>query len=220
MNFSQNARCARIRSWSGMHVGVWRANLDDPAKVPLMETDQTILPGVLVVRPRIFKDERGFFLESWNQREFDQAVGREVRFVQDNHSRSKRGVLRGLHYQVAPAAQAKLVTVMQGKIFDVAVDIRPDSKTFGRWIGEELCGDQRSSLWIPEGFAHGFVVLSEEADVLYKTTEFYSPENERCIRWDDKDLDIEWPLSGIIPLVSAKDAAGISFKVAMGSRKR
>ena len=175
---------------------------------------------MLVVRPRIFKDERGFFLESWNQREFDQAVGREVRFVQDNHSRSKRGAPLGLHYQVAPAAQAKLVTVMQGKIFDVAGDIRPDSETFGRWIGEELCGDQRSSLWIPEGFAHGFVVLSEEADVLYKTTEFYSPENERCIRWDDKDLDIEWPLSGIIPLVSAKDAAGISFKVAMGSQKR
>lgn len=194
--------------------------MDDPAEVPLMEIEQTILPGVLVVRPRIFKDERGFFLESWNQREFDQAVGREVCFVQDNHSRSKRGVLRGLHYQVAPAAQAKLVTVMQGKIFDVAVDIRPDSETFGRWIGEELCGDQRSSLWIPEGFAHGFVTLSEEADVLYKTTEFYSPENERCIRWDDKDLDIKWPLSGIIPLVSAKDAAGISLKVAMGSQKR
>ncbi len=203
-----------------MHFGVWRATLDDPAEVPLMEIEQTILPGVLVVRPRIFKDERGFFLESWNQREFDQAVGREVCFVQDNHSRSKRGVLRGLHYQVAPAAQAKLVTVMQGKIFDVAVDIRPDSETFGRWIGEELCGDQRSSLWIPEGFAHGFVTLSEEADVLYKTTEFYSPENERCIRWDDKDLDIKWPLSGIIPLVSAKDAAGISLKVAMGSQKR
>ena len=135
-----------------------------------METEYTTLLGVLVVRPRIFKDERGFFLESWNQHEFDQAVGREVRFVQDNHSRSKRGVLRGLHYQVAPASQAKLVTVMQGKIFDVAVDIRPDSETFGKWIGEELCGDQRSSLWIPEGFAHGFVVLSEEADVLYKTT--------------------------------------------------
>ena len=115
--------------------------MDDPAEVSLMETEQTILHGVLVVRPRIFKDERGFFLEAWNQREFDQAVGREVRFVQDNHSRSKRGVLRGLHYQVAPAAQAKLVTVMQGKIFDVAVDIRPDSETFGRWIVEELCGD-------------------------------------------------------------------------------
>ena len=154
-----------------------RANLDDLAASLIMETEYTTLLGVLVVRPRIFKDERGFFLESWNQHEFDQAVGREVRFVQDNHSRSKRGVLRGLHYQVAPASQAKLVTVMQGKIFDVAVDIRPDSETFGKWIGEELCGDQRSSLWIQEGFAHGFVVLSEEADVLYKTTEFYSPEN-------------------------------------------
>ena len=197
-----------------------RANLDDLAASLIMETEFTILVGVLVVRPRIFKDERGFFLESWNQHEFDQAVGREVRFVQDNHSRSKRGVLRGLHYQVAPASQAKLVTVMQGKIFDVAVDIRPDSETFGKWIGEELCGDQRSSLWIPEGFAHGFVVLSDEADVLYKTTEFYSPENERCIRWDDNDLDVEWPLSGKAPLVSAKDAAGISFKIAMASRQR
>lgn len=185
--------------------------MDDPPEVPLMETEQTILPGVLVVKPRIFKDERGFFLESWNQREFDQAVGREVRFVQDNHSRSKRGVLRGLHYQVAPAAQAKLVTVMQGKIFDVAVDIRPDSETYGRWIGEELCGDQRSSLWIPEGFAHGFVVLSEEADVLYKTTEFYSPEHEKCIRWDDQTLRIKWPLTEDGPLVSPKDEIGSTF---------
>ena len=185
--------------------------MDDPPEVPLMETKQTILPGVLVVRPRIFKDERGFFLESWNQREFDQAVGREVRFVQDNHSRSKRGVLLGLHYQVAPAAQAKLVTVMQGKIFDVAVDIRPDSETYGRWIGEELCGDQRSSWWIPEGFAHGFVVLSEEADVLYKTTEFYSPEHEKCIRWDDQTLRIKWPLTEDGPLVSPKDEIGSTF---------
>jgi dTDP-4-dehydrorhamnose 3,5-epimerase len=188
--------------------------------MPLMKIETTALSGVLVVRPRIFHDARGFFLESWNQKAFDQAVGRKVRFVQDNHSRSRRGVLRGLHYQVAPAAQGKLVTVMSGKIFDVAVDLRSGSPTSGQWFGEELCGDQRSSLWIPEGFAHGFVVLSEEADVLYKTTEFYSPENERCIRWDDNDLDIEWPLSGITPLVSAKDAAGISFKVAMLSRKR
>ena len=180
-----------------------------------METEYTILPGVLVVRPRIFKDERGFFLESWNQRAFDEVVGREVRFVQDNHSRSKRGVLRGLHYQFAPAAQAKLVTVMQGKIFDVAVDIRPDSETFGRWIGEELCGDQRSSLWIPEGFAHGFYVLSETADVLYKTTAFYSPDHEKCILWNDCDLGIQWPLEGDVPVVSTKDAAGIPFKYAV-----
>ena len=176
-----------------------------------MKIETTALSGVLVVRPRIFHDERGFFLESWNQKAFDQAVGREVRFVQDNHSRSKRGVLRGLHYQVAPAAQAKLVTVMQGKIFDVAVDIRPDSETYGRWIGEELCGDQRSSLWIPEGFAHGFVVLSEEADVLYKTTEFYSPEHEKCIRWDDQTLRIKWPLTEDGPLVSPKDEIGSTF---------
>ena len=188
--------------------------------MPLMKIETTALSGVLVVRPRIFHDERGFFLESWNQKAFDQAVGRKVRFVQDNHSRSRRGVLRGLHYQVAPAAQGKLVTVMSGKIFDVAVDLRSGSPTSGQWFGEELCGDQRSSLWIPEGFAHGFVVLSEEADVLYKTTEFYSPENERCIRWDDNDLDIKWPLSGKAPLVSAKDAAGISFKIAMASRQR
>ena len=181
-----------------------------------MDTERTSLPDVVVVRPRIFKDERGFFLESWNQREFDEVVGREVRFVQDNHSRSKRGVLRGLHYQVAPAAQAKLVTVMQGKIFDVAVDIRPDSETFGRWIGEELCGDQRSSLWIPEGFAHGFYVLSETADVLYKTTAFYSPDHEGCILWNDGSLGIQWPLKGDAPVVSTKDAAGLRFQDAVG----
>jgi dTDP-4-dehydrorhamnose 3,5-epimerase len=148
-----------------------------------MQVEATTLVDVLIVRPRIFEDQRGFFLESWNQLAFDRAVGREVRFVQDNHSRSRRGVLRGLHYQVAPAAQAKLVTVMQGKIFDVAVDLRRDSDTHGFWIGVELCDEQRCSPWIPEGFAHGFLVLSETADVLYKTTEFYSPKHERCIRW-------------------------------------
>lgn len=187
----------------------------DCSVAQLMETELTSLPGVMVVRPRIFKDERGFFLEAWNQREFDEAVGREVRFVQDNHSRSKRGVLRGLHYQLAPAAQAKLVTVLQGKIFDVAVDVRPDSETFGRWIGEELCGDQRSSLWIPEGFAHGFYVLSETADVLYKTTSFYSPDHERCILWNDIELSIGWPLAGEAPVVSAKDKVGLRFQDAM-----
>ncbi len=175
----------------------------------------TSLPGVLVVRPRIFHDERGFFLESWNQKAFDQVVGREVRFVQDNHSRSRRGVLRGLHYQIAPAAQAKLVTVMSGKIFDVAVDLRPGSPTFGQWIGEELCGDQRTSLWIPEGFAHGFLVLSEAADVLYKTTDFYSPEHERCIRWDDPKLSIKWPLGDVTAVISTKDADGASFEQAI-----
>jgi len=177
-----------------------------------MNIDSTDLPGVFLIRPRIFEDERGFFLESWNQRDLDEAIGREARFVQDNHSRSVRGVLRGLHYQVAPAAQGKLVTVMQGKIYDVAVDLRPDSDTFGRWIGEELCGEERRSLWIPEGFAHGFFVLSATADVLYKTTEFYSPSHERCIRWDDPTLGIEWPLDGLVPLVSAKDAEGEFLK--------
>lgn len=181
-----------------------------------MKLEATTLPDVLLVRPRIFDDERGFFLESWNQRAFDEAVGREVRFVQDNHSRSRQGVLRGLHYQVEPAAQAKLVTVMQGKIFDVAVDLRPGSATFGRWVGEELCGDERSSLWIPEGFAHGFLVLSESADVLYKTTDFYSPNHERCIRWDDPALSIRWPVSANAPVVSPKDAAGLSFEEACG----
>ena len=181
-----------------------------------MKLEATSLRDVFVVRPSIFHDARGFFLESWNQQTFDQAVGRPVRFVQDNHSRSKRGVLRGLHYQTEPAAQAKLVTVMQGKIFDVAVDLRPDSPTFGRWIGEELCGDERSSLWIPEGFAHGFLVLSESADVLYKTTDFYSPEHERCIRWDDPVLSIRWPVTATALVVSPKDAAGLSFEEALG----
>lgn len=181
-----------------------------------MKLEATTLPDVLLVRPRIFNDERGFFLESWNQLAFDEAVGRKVRFVQDNHSRSRQGILRGLHYQVEPAAQAKLVTVMQGKIFDVAVDLRPGSATFGRWVGEELCGDERSSLWIPEGFAHGFLVLSESADVLYKTTDFYSPNHERCIRWDDPALSIRWPVSANAPVVSPKDAAGMSFEEACG----
>jgi len=177
-----------------------------------MNIEPTDLPGVVLIRPRIFEDDRGFFLESWNQRDFDKAIGREVRLVQDNHSRSVHNVLRGLHYQVAPAAQGKLVTVMQGKIYDVAVDLRPDSDTFGRWIGEELCGEERCSLWIPEGFAHGFLVLSATADVLYKTTDFYSLSHERCIRWDDPTLGIEWPLEGADPLVSPKDAEGQFFK--------
>ena len=176
-----------------------------------MQIEVTSLSGVLIVRPRIFHDDRGFFLESWNQKEFDQTVGREIRFVQDNHSRSKRGVLRGLHYQVAPTAQAKLVTVMSGKIFDVAVDLRPGSPTLGQWIGEELWGDQCCSLWIPEGFAHGFLVLSETAAVLYKTTDFYSPKHERCIRWNDVSLGIRWPLGGVSPTVSAKDNSGLPF---------
>lgn len=176
-----------------------------------MRVEETDLPEVLRVKPRIFADERGFFMESWNQTAFDQALGRAVRFVQDNHSRSRCGVIRGLHFQIEPASQAKLVTVMNGRIFDVAVDVRKSSPSYGKWYGEELCGEERVSLWIPEGFAHGFLVLSETADVLYKTTDFYSPEHERCIRWDDPTLAIEWPLSCGGPTVSEKDQKGVFF---------
>jgi dTDP-4-dehydrorhamnose 3,5-epimerase len=172
---------------------------------------RTKLEGVLVLEPRVFKDERGFFLESWNRNRFNEAVGREVEFLQDNHSHSVKGVLRGLHYQVDPMAQGKLITVMSGRIFDVAVDLRPGSPTRGQWVGEELCGDSRRLLWIPEGFAHGFLVLSEEADVIYKATNFYSPEHERCIRWDDEFLRVAWPLLGALPVVSSKDASGDRF---------
>jgi len=175
-----------------------------------MQIERTKLSGVLLIKPRVFRDDRGFFLESWNKRQFDEAVGRAVEFVQDNHSRSVRGVLRGLHYQAEPMAQAKLITVMRGKIFDVAVDIRPDSATFGQWVGEVLTDESREMLWIPEGFAHGFYVLSDFADVVYKTTNYYSPPHERCIRWDDETLGVEWPV-GKKPLVSPKDEDGERF---------
>lgn len=177
------------------------------------------LKGVVLLQPRLFKDDRGFFLESWNKRAFDEAVERNVAFVQDNHSRSASGVLRGLHYQVAPKAQAKLITVMRGRIFDVAVDIRPDSPTFGQWVGEVLTDEAREMLWIPEGFAHGFYVLSEFADVVYKTAEYYSPEHERCIRWNDADLGIAWPLLTGEPKVSAKDSVGRGWMAAPEAEK-
>ncbi|TSE25632.1 dTDP-4-dehydrorhamnose 3,5-epimerase [Tepidimonas sediminis] len=170
----------------------------------------TAIPGVLLLEPRVFGDERGFFLESFNQRDFEAATGlRGLAFVQDNHSRSRRGVLRGLHYQLPPRAQGKLVRVARGVVWDVAVDIRRDSPTFGRWVGVELSDANHRMLWIPPGLAHGFVVLSDEADFLYKTTDYYAPELERCIRWDDPQLAIEWPLQGLPqgPLLSAKDAA-------------
>ena len=176
-----------------------------------MQVEHTKIPDVLLIKPKVFRDERGFFLESWNERSFTSAVGREVRFVQDNHSRSMRGVLRGLHYQADPMAQAKLITVMRGRIFDVAVDIRPDSATYGQWVGEELSDETREMLWIPEGFAHGFLVLSEFADVLYKTNNFYSPAHERCIRWDDAALDVRWPLAGMEIIVAEKDRRGGRF---------
>jgi dTDP-4-dehydrorhamnose 3,5-epimerase len=175
-----------------------------------MHIKQTKLSGVLLIKPRVFRDDRGFFLESWNKKAFDEAVGRTIEFVQDNHSRSVKGVLRGLHYQADPMAQAKLITVMRGSIFDVAVDIRPESPTFGQWVGEVLTDESREMLWIPEGLAHGFYVLSDFADVVYKTNNYYSPQHEKCIRWDEETLGVEWP-GGQKPLVSPKDELGERF---------
>lgn len=172
-----------------------------------MKATPTAIPDVLLIEPKVFGDERGFFLESFNQKAFDAAVGRHVAFVQDNHSRSARGVLRGLHYQLPPHAQGKLVRVTRGAVYDVAVDIRPDSPTYGRWVGVELSGENHRQLWIPPGLAHGFLVTSESADFLYKTTEFYTPAAERAIRWNDPALAIEWPLAGLTPTLSAKDLA-------------
>jgi dTDP-4-dehydrorhamnose 3,5-epimerase len=176
-----------------------------------MKTTATTIAGVLVLEPKVFGDERGFFMESYNQRAFNDAVGDEVNFVQDNHSRSTKGVLRGLHYQVAPHAQGKLVRVTQGSVFDVAVDLRRDSPTFGRWVGAELSGENHRQLWLPAGVAHGFLVTSNSADFLYKTTDYYAPQAERCLRWDDSELAIQWPLGDTAPIVSAKDAQGASF---------
>ena len=171
-----------------------------------MQIDKTAIDGVLVLQPKVFGDARGFFLESFNQNVFDAAVGRHVGFVQDNHSRSARGVLRGLHFQKGAKAQGKLVRVTAGAVFDVAVDIRRDSPTFGRWVGVELSGENHRQMWIPPGLAHGFLVLSETADFLYKTTEFYSPADEGAVRWDDTDIAIAWPDMGAPPTLSAKDA--------------
>jgi dTDP-4-dehydrorhamnose 3,5-epimerase len=173
-----------------------------------MRVISTALPGVLILEPKVFGDERGFFLESFNQRAFDEAVGEHVEFVQDNHSRSARGVLRGLHYQLPPHAQGKLVRVTRGRVFDVAVDIRRSSATFGRWVGVELSGENHRQLWLPVGMAHGFLVLSESADFLYKTTSYYAPDFEGCIRWDDGEVGIAWPRTDGVPALSAKDAAG------------
>jgi len=175
----------------------------------------TAIADVLILEPRVFGDARGFFFESFNQRDFEAATGLQgVTFVQDNHSRSARGVLRGLHYQVPPHAQGKLVRVVRGAVFDVAVDIRPGSPTYGRWVGVELSESNHRQLWLPPGLAHGFLTLSLEADFLYKTTDYYSPAHERCIRWDDPTLAIEWPLGGRAPVLSEKDARGQPFGAA------
>jgi dTDP-4-dehydrorhamnose 3,5-epimerase len=171
-----------------------------------MHVVPTEIPGVVILEPQVFGDDRGFFFESFNARTFATAVGTDITFVQDNHSRSRRGVLRGLHYQVE-RPQGKLVRVVAGVIFDVAVDIRPGSLTFGRWTGVELSADNKRQLWVPPGLAHGFVVRSETADVLYKTTDYYAPEHERTLRWDDPDLAIDWGLTEP-PLLSEKDARG------------
>jgi dTDP-4-dehydrorhamnose 3,5-epimerase len=176
-----------------------------------MQTVKTSVEGVLVLEPKVFGDARGFFYESFNRQAFEAATGLSVDFVQDNHSKSARDVLRGLHFQLAPRAQGKLVRVVQGEVFDVAVDIRKDSPTYGKWHGEILSAENRKQMWIPAGLAHGFLVLSESAEFLYKTTDYYAPELERCLRWDDPGLSIAWPLEGRQPLVSAKDAQGMSF---------
>lgn len=178
-----------------------------------MKITPTSIPDVLLVEPKVFGDERGFFFESFNQRAFRLASGLAGDFVQDNHSKSAKGVLRGLHYQIRQP-QGKLVRVIAGEVFDVAVDIRRRSPTFGKWVGQVLSGENKMQLWIPPGFAHGFVVLSETAEFLYKTDDYWAPEHERCIAWDDPVLGIEWPLGGQLPRLSAKDAAGMSFESA------
>ena len=170
-----------------------------------MKMSPTELPEVLVLEPRVLEDVRGFFLESYSQESFDQAVGAPVRFVQDNHSHSRHGVLRGLHYQIPPRAQGKLVRVTSGRILDVAADVRRSSPRFGRWVGVELSAENHRELWLPPGFAHGFLVLSESADVLYKATDYYSPEHEGTIRWNDPALGIDWPLGSDVILLSERD---------------
>ncbi|MDR2852210.1 MAG: dTDP-4-dehydrorhamnose 3,5-epimerase [Burkholderiaceae bacterium] len=178
-----------------------------------MQAIRTKIPEVVVLEPKVFGDARGFFYESFNQRDFDAAIGRHVDFVQDNHSRSLKGVLRGLHYQIQQT-QGKLVRVVHGTVFDVAVDIRRASPTCGQWVGVELSQDNHRQLWIPEGFAHGFLVLSEAAEFLYKTTDYWAPAHERSILWNDARLAIGWPGIGMAPTLSAKDAAGTAFEAA------
>ena len=175
-----------------------------------MKVTSCTIADVLLIEPRVFGDERGFFFESFNQRAFQQATGLDLPFVQDNHSRSGKGVLRGLHYQVQNA-QGKLVRVARGRVFDVAVDVRKGSPTFGQWAGVELSEDNHRQFWVPAGFAHGFVVLSDTADFLYKTTDYYAPAHERCIAWNDPTLAIQWPTLNGPAQLSAKDAAGAAF---------
>ena len=175
-----------------------------------MKVTPCAIDDVLLIEPKVFGDTRGFFYESFNQRAFNHATGLTLSFVQDNHSKSAKGVLRGLHYQLHQP-QGKLVRVVAGEVFDVAVDVRRNSPTFGKWVGEILSADNMRQLWVPPGLAHGFLVLSDTAEFLYKTTDYYAPEFERCIAWNDPDLAIDWPLLGSPPILSAKDAAGMPF---------
>ena len=178
-----------------------------------MKATRLAIPEVVLIEPKVFGDARGFFFESFNQKAFNDATGTNHQFVQDNHSRSAKGVLRGLHYQIQQP-QGKLVRVVRGAVIDVAVDIRKSSPTFGQWVAEELSEDNHRQLWVPPGFAHGFVVLSEMAEFLYKTTDYYAPAFERCIAWDDPTLAIDWKLAGRQPLLSAKDAQGLPLATA------
>ncbi len=177
-----------------------------------MNVTATAIPDVLLIEPRVFGDERGFFYESFNERQWQKSTGLYRNFVQDNHSRSIKGVLRGLHYQIQQP-QGKLVRVVVGEVFDVAVDLRRGSPSFGKWVGVILSAANKCQLWVPEGFAHGFLVLSENAEFLYRTTDYYAPEHERCILWNDADIGIDWPLSHP-PVLSAKDAVGGAFREA------
>lgn len=174
-----------------------------------MRATPLAIPDVVLLEPQVFGDDRGFFFESFNQARFEAAIGKPIAFVQDNHSRSVKGVLRGLHYQIRQP-QGKLVRIVVGAVFDVAVDLRRSSPTFGRWVGEILSAENKRQLWIPEGFAHGFVVLSEIAECLYKTTDYYAPEHERCLIWNDPTIGITWPLEGE-PMLSSKDRQGVTF---------
>jgi dTDP-4-dehydrorhamnose 3,5-epimerase len=174
-----------------------------------MKVTPLSIPDVLLIEPQVFGDDRGFFFESFNQNKFEEATGYKINFVQDNHSKSVKGVLRGLHYQLPPKAQGKLVRVIQGEVFDVSVDIRKSSPTFGKWVGEILSSDNKKQMWIPEGFAHGFVTLSDTAEFLYKTTDFYSKEYEQAIRWNDDTIGIQWPINNVS--LSLKDELALSF---------
>ncbi len=177
-----------------------------------MKVTRLSIPDVLLIEPQVFSDDRGFFFESFNQNKFDEVMGKKINFVQDNHSKSFKGVLRGLHYQLPPTAQGKLVRVIQGEVFDVAVDLRQSSPTFGKWVGEIISADNKKQMWIPEGFAHGFLTLSDTAEFLYKTTNFYSKDHECSIRWDDETIGIDWPMKEVS--LSSKDKVALSFKEA------